>query len=126
MQGHIDAGVPAQKIVLGIPFYGRRWKGVPATNHGLFQKGESTGEIVPYKDVLASRDSFSKYWDEDAQAPYLHNAKDRVFISYETPRSIGLKTKYLKEQGLGGVMFWEYSYDNTGALLNAVDAGLRE
>lgn len=126
VQGHIDAGVPAEKIVLGIPFYGRRWKGVPATNHGLYQKGTSTGEIVPYKDVLAAKPSFTEHWDDDAKAAYLHDAEKGQIITYDTPRSIRLKTEYLKEKGLGGVMFWEYSYDNTGALLNAVDAGLRD
>ena len=125
VQSHIDAGIPARKIVLGIPFYGRRWKGVPSTNHGLYQSGNSTGEIVPYKDILAARNDFTEHWDDDANAAYLYCAKQATVITYETPRSILLKTEYLKRKGLGGVMFWEYSYDDTGALLDAVDDGLR-
>ena len=31
------AGVPANKIVVGVPFYSKRWTGVEATNNGLFQ-----------------------------------------------------------------------------------------
>lgn len=125
VQGHLDAGVPAAKIVLGIPFYGRRWKGVPSVNHGLYQTGETTGQIVAYKEILATRESFTEHWDEDAQAPFLHDAENAVIISYDTPRSIAGKTDYVRRLGLGGVMFWEYSYDNTSALLNAIDRGLK-
>ena len=34
------AGVPARKIVLGVPFYGHLWGEVGAENHGLFQPGK--------------------------------------------------------------------------------------
>ena len=126
VQGHLDAGVPAEKIVLGIPFYGRRWKGVPPENRGLYQNGETTGEIVPYKEILATRESFQAYWDEDAHAPYLHDDEEEVIITYDTPRSIAAKTDFVRRLGLGGVMFWEYSYDDTGTLLNSIDEGLRK
>jgi chitinase len=34
------AGVPARKLVLGVPFYGHVWGEVPPTNDGLFQPGK--------------------------------------------------------------------------------------
>jgi len=34
------------------------------------------------------------------------------------------KIQYLKEKGLGGVMFWEYSDDYDGELLDALDRAL--
>jgi chitinase len=34
-----------------------------------------------------------------------------MFSTYEDERSVGLKAQYVKDRGLGGVMFWESSAD---------------
>jgi len=124
---HVRAGVPPRKINLGIPFYGRKWTGVKSgENHGLFQEAESVGDIVFYRQIVPCLhdDAYQQRWDEAAQAPYLWNPKEAVFISYENARSMAAKIQYLKEKGLGGVMFWEYSDDYDGELLDALDRAL--
>ncbi len=124
---HVAAGVPVEKINLGIPFYGRKWTGVKSPdNHGLFQEAESVGQIVFYRQIVEwlKDPSYQQQWDATAQAPYLWNPEERIFISYETPHSIALKVQYLKEKGLGGAMFWEYSDDYNGQLLDALDQAL--
>jgi len=121
---HVKAGVPREKIHLGIPFYGRKWTGVKSTeNLGLFREAESVGEIIFYRQIVRCLQdaSYQQHWDEAAQAPYLWNPEEAIFISYENARSIALKMQYLKEQGLGGAMFWEYSDDHNGELLDALD-----
>ena len=65
------------------------------------------------------------FWDAAAQAPFLWNARQRIFISYDDPESLRVKCRYLKQRGLAGVMFWQYYSDETGALLDALDAELR-
>jgi len=124
---HIQAGVPLRKINLGIPFYGRKWTAVKSgENHGLFQEAESVGDIVFYRQIMPCLrdDAYQQHWDEAAQAPYLWNPEEAVFISYENARSIAAKVQYLKTKGLGGVMFWEYSDDYNGELLGALDRAL--
>jgi chitinase len=117
------AGVPARKIVLGVPFYGHIWGNVAATNHGLFQ----TGSAVPnaysrYNDIGALlHEGFTRYWDASASVPYLYNPEKKQFMSYEDPQSLALKCAYIQRMHLGGIMFWEYSADSSGALLNAID-----
>ena len=39
---------------------------------------------------------------------------------YDDPESIRRKARYVVGQGLGGVMFWQYGSDRTGALLQAL------
>jgi chitinase len=68
--------------------------------------------------------TFKAYVDESAKAPYLWSADSSIFVSYENPTSIGSKTQYIKEKGLGGGMFWEYSLDSNQELLNALYEGL--
>ncbi|MEA1899057.1 MAG: glycoside hydrolase family 18 protein [Bacteroidota bacterium] len=121
--GHIDAGVPVEKINLGLAFYGRFWKGVSNENNGLFQAAESVGMIEYYRilaDKYIEKNGFTRFWDESAQAPYLWNPDSSIFISYEDTVSIRLKIDYLKEKGLGGVMFWEYTDDYESQLLDAI------
>ena len=122
-----QAGVPATKIVLGVPFYGHIWGHVPATNHGLFQPGQPVpNAFARYSDIsntmLAS--GFTRYWDATASAPYLYHPQKQIFVSYEDPESLALKCKYLLDHHLGGIMFWDYSADPSGTLLDAIDKGL--
>ena len=45
-QGHLNAGVPAAKLVSGVPFYGRGWDGCAQASNGQYQTcagGSSVG-----------------------------------------------------------------------------------
>ena len=121
VQGHLDAGVSPGKIVLGVAFYGRGWTDVHDENNGLFQTVNGEGVSFPYgtlsKDYI-DKNGFVRYWDESAQAPYLWNAETKTFISYDDVESLTHKAAFIKSKGLGGVMFWEYSQDTEGELLN--------
>lgn len=121
-----EAGVPTDKIVLGLPFYGRSWGEVENRNNGLFQPGKAAhGVHFSYPelpDLLAT--GFVRHWDSAAAAPYLYNARTKVFVTYEDPQSIAAKCRYVTSHRLRGIMFWEYSNDTTGILLEAVHGGL--
>ncbi|MBO7268974.1 MAG: glycosyl hydrolase family 18, partial [Bacteroidales bacterium] len=100
---HLAAGVPAHKLVLGVPFYGRGNK--------EFRQSES------YSRMPALPDGFAEKWDEVAQASYLANEKGEFVFGYETPRSLAVKCAYAKEKGLKGIMFWEYAGDTSDNIL---------
>ncbi|QZE15650.1 glycoside hydrolase family 18 protein [Halosquirtibacter laminarini] len=124
IQRHLDEGVPAEKLVLGIPFYGRRWTKVSKEQKdGLWASAEEVGYIYPYKKIVTEctkANGYKKYWDKKAKCPYLYNAEKNIFISYETPKSMKIKMRYVRKNNLGGVMFWEYSDDYKSVLLNTI------
>lgn len=124
---HIDAGVSPAKLNIGVPFYGRRWKGVEPANSGLYREAATTGESIPFSDVLAALadTGFVRLWDTAAVAPFLWNERDSVFISYDDVESLKAKMNYVRSMGLGGVMFWEYTEDIDGMLLDALLEGLK-
>lgn len=123
------AGVPMEKLVIGAAFYSRRWTGVKNENNGLLQPAESAGEGGPrFSDITGDfirQGGFTQHWDEDAQAAYLWNGSKGEFISYESPRAIALKCRYVKEAGLRGIMYWEHGCDATHELLRAMHQELQ-
>lgn len=120
------AGVPAHKILLGMPFYGRMWGQVADVNHGLFQPGKPVpNAYAPYSAIgNLLNQGYVRYWDDKASVPYLYSAEKQIFVSYEDPESIAAKCRFVLAHDLGGVMFWEYSNDPSGTLLRAVDDSL--
>jgi chitinase len=126
----IAAGVPPAKIVVGVPFYGRAWANIQGEGTGPYQPGSRPTERLATQygqmsATLIDRGGFVRMWDSQAQAPYLWNKDTRTFISYDDPESLRLKSAYIRAKGLGGAMFWEYSNDKTGVLLETLFASLR-
>lgn len=122
---NLAAGVPARKIVVGVPFYGRRWEGVSATNNGLWQPIEGSGEEVNFGGIepLLNHQGFVRFWDRTAAAPYLYNAGSKTFITYNDAETEAARTAYVKSHHLGDIMFWQYTGDPRHTLLDAIDAG---
>ena len=173
-----DVGIPANKLVMGLPFYGKIFEGVATTGTvpslpGLYESaprtpsinimthlpqpplgtwddvaGQNSGSIEfcdlsqgtatnphHYLDptnpqnvnAAAAAAGWVRYWDDTAKVPYLYNATENRFISYDDAQSIDLKVKYAISQQLAGVMIWELSQDarNTDqGLLDVVDSSL--
>ena len=128
VDGHIRAGVPASKIVLGLPFYGRGWADAKPQNNGLFQPAPGKHSFISHDELVdkyINKNGYTRHWDADAKAPYLWNPTSRTFISYADEESFDYKLDYIKSKHLAGVMFWEYMYDvKQDKLLNKVVQGL--
>ena len=122
---NLAAGVPARKLIIGVPFYGRRWLGVAPINHGLWQPITGGGEEIVFGKIeqLVNHDGFLRFWDPVAATPYLYNANTKSFVTYNDTQAEAARTAYVKEHHLGGIMFWEYDGDPRNTLLDAIDAG---
>lgn len=121
------AGVPARKIVVGVPFYGHAWSHVADENHGLFQPGApAADDFAPFSLIEGTMlgHGFTRYWDDAASVPYLYSAERREFVSYEDVASLAIKCGYVEAHKLQGMMFWEYSDDPSGALQETIARAL--
>jgi chitinase len=124
VQAILAKGVPRSKLVAGVPFYGRGWRGVESAD--VWSAGTVPMQVGGYKTIAETflkMPGFLRHWDEVAKVPWLYNAESKEWISYEDPESMRLKGQYIAAQHLSGAMFWELSNDE-GRLLDALRAGL--
>ena len=127
MRRLLDAGVPANKLVLGIPFYGRAYGAVPSTGNGMFQPaggapkdwrgGDGDWRVLSQTRLKDPR--YVKHWEASARVPWLYDSPSGTWISYDDPQSIREKVRYMRERSLGGVMIWELGGDD-GSLMRAI------
>ncbi|WP_433362650.1 chitinase C-terminal domain-containing protein [Streptosporangium sp. CA-115845] len=55
--------------------------------------------------------TYTRHYDSTLVAPWLWNSTKKVFLSTEDDQSIGVKTNYVKDRGIGGLMIWELAGD---------------
>ncbi len=123
IQAFIAAGVPPEKIVIGIAFYGKGWQMQSSDNKGLYRPALQPargGGFTYLKDSIINKNGFKRHWDATAKAPYLFNAEKKIFISYDDEKSVKKKCKYVKKYHLAGAMFWEYNSDKKEYLLKTI------
>lgn len=91
---HLQKGVPAHKLVMGMPFYGRGPK-----------------HFDSYNGTQPLPKGITERWSHEAQVPYLANQGDTLVYGYDNARSLAIKCQYVIDHGLRGGMYWEYADD---------------
>lgn len=135
-------GVPADKLVVGVPFYARQYVRVRAVNGGLYQpfdnRGLTAAEVVDWRKSVAPSyhqlvdiagvagpgarpgvRGFASHWDSGAGEPWLYarpapqlGRRIGVFISYDNPRSLAERVGLIRSRHLRGAMIWEIGQDD--------------
>jgi chitinase len=138
ISSYLEAGVPADKLVLGIPIYARGWTGVPSTNNGLYQTSTGpapfppadylqTNGVITYLTVTGLT-GFTRYFDHKRIAAWLYDPNTQTFWSYDDPVTVWLKTAYVRVRargGLGGAFVWALKDDDaSGTIVKTIAAGL--
>ncbi|ACI28729.1 agip27 [Agrotis ipsilon multiple nucleopolyhedrovirus] len=126
----LDQNVPAGKIAIGVAMYGRGWTGVTGDDKNPFL-GVATGPVpgtweagvVDYRQIVHNLTQYNYYYDEMAKGAYVYNRENGNLVTYDNPKSVADKTKYVLDHELAGVFSWEIDADN-GDLLNAINKGL--
>lgn len=105
-----DAGMPSEKILLGVPFYGRLGATITKSYDQL------------RRDYI-NKNGYTFRFDKEAQVPYLE--KDGEFaMSYDDMLSIYIKSQYVIDNCLGGIFSWMSPYDRANILAKAMSDGI--
>ncbi|OQV22734.1 Acidic mammalian chitinase [Hypsibius exemplaris] len=117
----MKAGMPREKIVVGIPTYARAWRLLFPCWHiynAMCTGSFSTPTMYPEVCALLANGA-TRVFDNHASVPYAY--KGRMWISYEDEESITGKAEWIRKNGFGGAMIfslnhddWKGSYSPTG------------
>jgi chitinase len=114
IEDYIKAGIPADKIVIGMPLFGRSFDDTDGPGSSFSGVGKGTWEpgVYDYKELPLPGAEVET--DHAIGASWSYDSSQRVMISFDTPSTTVTKTKYIKMRGLGGAMWWESSGDKMG------------
>lgn len=108
---YLNQSIPANKLILGMPAYGRSFAntagpGTPYSGHGggTWENGVWDYKVLPQPEATV-------YLDRKIGASWSYGRNARVMVSYDTPEVQKIKTEYILSKGLGGAMWWETSGD---------------
>ena len=121
-------GAPPSQLVLGLPFYGRGWTGVPNVNHGLYQTSTgpapATFEAGTEDYKTLAKLGFPVFRDRDAGFAWLFDGT--TFWTFDDPVVMASKARFIRSRNLGGAMIWSLDGDDTnGTLWATLDRNLR-
>lgn len=115
---HLAAGIPLNRMNLGIPFYGKAEKN-PSEANKVYNYEVNYNEMYDIlhnnwykKRSLDVTGKNNRAWDDVAKVPFLTDNLGRNLLSYDDPESVTCKGQYVVEKKLLGAMFWEYRHDD--------------
>ena len=125
ISAHVNGGVPKDRQVMGVPFYGKSKKN-PTDAEKIFEYSVKYYEIPDilekgtYRSKPLAR-KVSRSWEPTSMVPFLVDESGTNVLSYDDPESVAAKGQYVKTNGMLGAMFWEYRYDSSDhALLKSL------
>lgn len=123
---YLDYGLPAEKLVLGYPAFGRGWRGVDPAGFGRYAEAEThaDGDYGKGTDSYADlqQRSGTRFYDPVHGTYWLVDGDE--WWTYDTPEVVAQKGAYARSKGLGGLMQWNLDMDPEGELVRAMDESL--
>ena len=87
---------------------------------------EGTGKAILKDDQgkgETAADNWEYFWDEPSSSPFLFNKEEKLFITYDNPKSIAAKSRFAASKGLLGIKLYHAGADYNGVLMKAVKEG---
>ncbi len=107
-----DRGLPADRLAVGIPLYGRGFAvAEPYASTKQTPKKHAPGGDYVRISRLEKDPNWVRQWDDETKTPWLISKKDPAVIGYDDAQSVALKTDWAMKKGFRGVFFWQVHGD---------------
>jgi spore germination protein YaaH len=108
-EDYLDAGVPAGKLLLGVPWYGYDW---PVTSSARKAATTGTGSSRIYNTALGLAAIHTRIFDDITDVPYVsYETSSWRQMWYDDSLSLQIKSNLAKELHLAGIGIWALSYE---------------
>ncbi|KAF3398911.1 Endochitinase B [Talaromyces pinophilus] len=107
----LSQSVQSNKILMGIPVYGRSFVGADNVNEP-YSGADGDDGVFDYCDL--PRPGAKEVYDESLGAAYCVGGSDGGFVSYDTPQTVEQKAKFVTNTRLGGLFYWHITADKRG------------
>lgn len=123
IQFYLKSGASRNKLVLGIPTYGRSYTlvnsqaheiGSPTDGPGAAGKGTKEDGYLAYYEICQAVEE-EDGWDVETPypgvlGPYAH--RDKLWVGFDDEAIVREKSHFVNEESLGGIMFWTIDNDD--------------
>jgi len=122
VQWYINAGVPRDKVVLGMPLYGRSFSNTQGPGSSFSGTGQGTWESGVYDYRALPLPGSTVHFDNNTAGSWTYDASKREMVSFDNEDAARVKGAYIRKEGLAGSMFWELSGDK-GSSRDGIEGG---
>lgn len=107
----LNKGVAREKIIVGIPTYGNAFTLQNPNVNGVGAPASGAGSLKYFEICQRTRSGSLNYrWDDAQKVPYAFSGTQ--WVGYDDVRSVTEKANYIKNNNLGGSMFWAVDNDD--------------
>jgi spore germination protein YaaH len=109
LRWYLDAGVPASKLLLGVPYYGYDW---PVVSDAPRAVATDRATARTYSVVASWLPGRTRQWSEPYLNPWIaYQGSSWRQVWYDDAESLGHKYQLAKDLGLAGIGMWALGYD---------------
>lgn len=113
VQNLINAGMPPEKILMGLPLYGRNGATITRTFDEI-------------RRSYLNKNGYRVRWDDVAKAPYIVDSSGNFALGFDNNISIYFKGKYVNDNCLGGLFTWQSNMDRANILADAMNLAIND
>ena len=122
MNYYLGKGITTNKLMLGVPYYGRRWAAA-STNLGAASLGSAYSAALTYGACETEAAKWGKKWDNNGSVPYyVYTSNSTAYqCFYDDTASLGMKYDLSNSKGMGGIGIWNLTQGSSTSLWSLID-----